>query len=142
MFNKLSVKIAAILILVMIVIMSFFTVYFVRSRSAVMEEELLSKGRIEALAGVDNTFKRTPKFDLRTHADQWWQKRYSLPRDPIVLAEILAATLALVFYVVGNLEFAGRVSQWLLIYAVGYGYVGGLSVWQSTGGRAFRPRLD
>ncbi|KAF0221382.1 MAG: methyl-accepting chemotaxis sensory [Geobacteraceae bacterium] len=52
MFNKLSVKIAAILILVMIVIMSFFTVYFVRSRSAVMEEELLSKGRIEALAGA------------------------------------------------------------------------------------------
>lgn len=52
MFNKLSVKIAAILILVMIVIMSFFTVYFVKSRSASMEDELLSKGRIEALAGA------------------------------------------------------------------------------------------
>ncbi len=52
MFNKLSVKIAAILILVMIVIMSIFTVYFVRSRSASMESELLSKGRIEALAGA------------------------------------------------------------------------------------------
>lgn len=52
MFNKLSVKIAAILILVMIVIMSFFTVYFVRSRSAAMEAELLSKGRIEALTGA------------------------------------------------------------------------------------------
>ncbi len=52
MFNKLSVKIAAILIMVMIVIMALFTAYFVRSRSASMEEELLSKGRIEALTGA------------------------------------------------------------------------------------------
>jgi len=52
MFRKLSVKITATLILVMVVIMSIFTVYFVRSRSAAMEEELLSKGRIEALAGA------------------------------------------------------------------------------------------
>jgi methyl-accepting chemotaxis protein len=55
MFNNLSLKIAAILILVMVVIMTFFTVYFVRSRSASMEGELLSKGRIEALAGAKMT---------------------------------------------------------------------------------------
>src|SRR5512138_293624 len=52
MSRKLSIKIAAILILVMSVIMSLFTIYFVRSRSASMEEELLSKGRIEALTGA------------------------------------------------------------------------------------------
>ena len=52
MFNKLSVKIAAILIMVMVIIMAIFTIFFVRSRVAVMEEELLSKGRIEALAGA------------------------------------------------------------------------------------------
>lgn len=52
MFNKLSVKIAAILIMVMVVIMTIFTIYFVKSRVAVMEEELLSKGRIEALTGA------------------------------------------------------------------------------------------
>ncbi|MCM2358606.1 MAG: methyl-accepting chemotaxis protein [Geobacteraceae bacterium] len=50
MFNRLSVKIAAILILVMTVIMTIFTVYFVRSRSANMEEELLEKGRLATLA--------------------------------------------------------------------------------------------
>jgi methyl-accepting chemotaxis protein len=48
----LSLKIAAILIMVMVVIMTAFTVYFVKSRSENMEEELLSKGRIEALAGA------------------------------------------------------------------------------------------
>ncbi len=52
MSRKLSIKIAAILIMVMVVIMTAFTVYFVKSRSKNMEEELLSKGRIEALAGA------------------------------------------------------------------------------------------
>ena len=52
MFKTLSVKIAAILILVMIAIMSIFTVYFVRTRSAVMEAELLTRGKVEALTGA------------------------------------------------------------------------------------------
>ena len=52
MSQKLSIKIAAILIMVMVVIMAIFTVYFVRARSANMEEELLSKGRIEAMVGA------------------------------------------------------------------------------------------
>jgi methyl-accepting chemotaxis protein len=52
MSRKLSIKIAGILIMVMIVIMSIFTVYFVKSRSENMEEELLSKGRIEAMTGA------------------------------------------------------------------------------------------
>ena len=52
MKNRISVKIVGILILVMVVIMTGFTVYFVNSRSANMEAELLSKGRIEALTGA------------------------------------------------------------------------------------------
>ncbi len=52
MSSKLSVKIAVILIMVMVVIMAAFTFYFVKSRSENMEEELLSKGRIEAMTGA------------------------------------------------------------------------------------------
>lgn len=52
MSQKLSMKIAGILIIVMVAIMSIFTIYFVKSRSANMEEELLAKGRIEALTGA------------------------------------------------------------------------------------------
>jgi methyl-accepting chemotaxis protein len=52
MFKKLSMKIVGILILVMLIIQSAFTVYFVHSRTASMEQELLSKGRIEALTGA------------------------------------------------------------------------------------------
>jgi methyl-accepting chemotaxis protein len=52
MSRKLSLKIAGILIMVMVIIMSIFTVYFVNSRSQNMEEELLSKGKIEAMTGA------------------------------------------------------------------------------------------
>jgi len=52
MSQKLSIKIAVILIMVMVVIMSAFTFYFVKSRSENMEEELLSKGKIEAMTGA------------------------------------------------------------------------------------------
>lgn len=52
MSQKLSMKIAGVLIVVMVVIMSIFTIYFVKSRGANMEDELLSKGRIQALTGA------------------------------------------------------------------------------------------
>ncbi len=52
MTRKLSVKIAGILIIVMIVIMSAFTVYFVRWRSEHMYSEILAKGRILAISGA------------------------------------------------------------------------------------------
>ena len=52
MFRKISVKIAVILILVMAVIMTVFTVYLVQTQSAAKEAELLAKGRIVALTGA------------------------------------------------------------------------------------------
>jgi methyl-accepting chemotaxis protein len=52
MSKKLSVKIVSILIMVMFVIGTAFTVYFVRSRTANMEQELLSKGTILAQTGA------------------------------------------------------------------------------------------
>src|SRR6185369_15778064 len=52
MSQKLSIKIAGILIMVMVVIMTIFTLYFVKSRTESMESELLSKGRIEAMTGA------------------------------------------------------------------------------------------
>ncbi|MCM0081697.1 methyl-accepting chemotaxis protein [Geomonas sp. Red32] len=51
MSNKLSFKIVFALILVQVVIMTAFSVYFVRSRRAAMEDELLAKGKILAQTG-------------------------------------------------------------------------------------------
>src|SRR6185369_12607275 len=75
MTSKLSVKIAGILIIVMIIIMSAFTVYFVRWRSENMHSEMLAKGRILAISGAasmervlteaiaDNRFSMDEVFD-------------------------------------------------------------------------------
>jgi len=52
MSKRLSVKIVGILILVMLVIMSVFTVYFIKTRSANREAELLARGRMEVLSGA------------------------------------------------------------------------------------------
>ncbi|HWI41950.1 MAG TPA: methyl-accepting chemotaxis protein [Verrucomicrobiae bacterium] len=49
MSNRLSVKIAVILIMVMVVIMAAFTIYFVSSGTRSMEEDLLAKGRLAVL---------------------------------------------------------------------------------------------
>ncbi len=52
MTKRLAVKIVGILIFVMMLIMTFFTVYFVRWRSANMYDDLRAKGKILALTGA------------------------------------------------------------------------------------------
>lgn len=52
MSKKLSVKIATILICVMVVIMALFTAFFVWQQTHTLEEEILSKGIIEARTGA------------------------------------------------------------------------------------------
>jgi len=52
MTKRLAVKIVGILIFVMILIMTFFTIYFVRWRSANMYADLKAKGRILAVTGA------------------------------------------------------------------------------------------
>jgi cellulose synthase/poly-beta-1,6-N-acetylglucosamine synthase-like glycosyltransferase len=97
-----------------------------------------TRAALEALLGVDSVFRRTPKFDLRTCADQWRAKQYALPNDAIVWAELAAATLAFVAMLPGIWGHAVNVNQWLLIYGAGYGYVAVLSLWQGHGRRAVR----
>lgn len=52
MFAKLSYRITAVLIMVLVVIMTGFTIYLVAARSEVMEAELLDRGTITARAGA------------------------------------------------------------------------------------------
>jgi len=78
MSKKLSVKIVCVLIMVMIVIMTAFSIYFVSSRSASMENELLSKGRILAQTGA-KSMERILAEALasgRLTPDQLFDERY------------------------------------------------------------------
>jgi methyl-accepting chemotaxis protein len=82
MFNKMSVKISAVLIIVMIVIMTVFTVYFVKARSAVMEEELLAKGKLATLAGarmMEEVLTEAIKSGKFTEAEIFDEKYIPIP---------------------------------------------------------------
>lgn len=77
MTKRLAVKIVGILIIVMVLIMTLFTVYFVRWRSANMHASLQSKGKILAVTGAatmervlteavtDNKFTLEDMFDTK-----------------------------------------------------------------------------
>jgi methyl-accepting chemotaxis protein len=86
MKQKISVKIVGILIMVMVLIMAIFSVYFIRSRSASIEAELLSKGRIEALTGariMERILQDAVDSGKLTEADLFDEKYVPIPdTDP------------------------------------------------------------
>lgn len=92
-----------------------------------------TRAALEALLGIESSFKRTPKFDLRSRADHWSAKRYAVPINGLVLAELAAAGLAFGVILAGYLTKTSQINEWYLVYAGGYGYVALLSLWQSYG---------
>jgi len=82
----------------------------------------------EALAGHPSSFKRTPKFRVENASDRWADKPYTLPFSPLAFGE-----LALAAYALGSILLAlawGNlfIVPYLLLYALGFGYVGILTV--------------
>jgi cellulose synthase/poly-beta-1,6-N-acetylglucosamine synthase-like glycosyltransferase len=93
-----------------------------------------TRGALEALLGIASGFKRTPKFAVhgRSDAKRMRSHHYTLPRDPIVWAEISAALLAFVVYGLGQWGASWHINQWMLMYGLGYGYVAALSLWEGV----------
>ncbi|NJK34471.1 MAG: glycosyltransferase [Oscillatoriales cyanobacterium SM2_2_1] len=90
-----------------------------------------TKAVLAGLLGTGANFRRTPKFAIRHRGDRWQHKQYRIPLDGGAIVELLlcayscgAIALCLVkgFYV--TLPF-------MVLYAISYGYVGGLTLWQS-----------
>lgn len=73
-------------------------------------------------------FSRTPKFAVRDPGDRWEVSRYALSGDPWAWGEACLGVL-----VCGAILASGERwghSAWLAIYALGYLYVAGVSIWQ------------
>lgn len=79
---------------------------------------------IEALLGVNNVFKRTPKFCIEARNDRWLGSRYALPLDGMIFGELALALYAMA--TVGVSLWRGNVFAvpFLLLYVSGFGYVG------------------
>jgi len=95
----------------------------------------------EALWGIEGTFRRTPKFDLRDRHDRWEQSGYALSHDRLAWVELGLGIYALALFTASLFVNHVPATPWLMVYALGYGYVAGMSLWQSLGRRRVVPRL-
>jgi len=91
---------------------------------------------IEALLGVKSEFVRTPKYRVEnTHDESWKRKKYKRKHGWLPLLELSFAV-----YFVFAIAYAVRMHMWgpiafLLLFCFGYGYMGMMSLLQSSGGK-------
>jgi cellulose synthase/poly-beta-1,6-N-acetylglucosamine synthase-like glycosyltransferase len=79
---------------------------------------------VRGLLTRDRAFRRTPKFHVERRGDRWFSKRYALPFQWIILAELALASYALATAVVALAVGKIFAMPFLLLYAGGYGYLG------------------
>jgi len=89
---------------------------------------------IEALAGHESAFARTPKYGIARGSDQWAGKRY---QQAVIIQPLVEIALGLyftmtVFYALANGIYGTL--PFLVLFQVGFLYTGLLSVLQQFGG--------
>jgi cellulose synthase/poly-beta-1,6-N-acetylglucosamine synthase-like glycosyltransferase len=85
-------------------------------------------------AGLSNTganFRRTPKFDIKYSSDRWDNKAYKLPLDATVAIELGLCAYSFLAVVIAASKGYFITLPFMVLYALSYGYVGGLTLWQS-----------
>jgi hypothetical protein len=90
-----------------------------------------TKAVMEALLGVGNVFRRTPKFNVNTRTDPWRSNVYRLPLDGLVVAELLLALYSLLGAGMAAATGHGFAVPFILLYAFGFGYVGLQGLWDA-----------
>lgn len=87
-----------------------------------------TKAVLKAVLGLRQGFQRTPKFSLRWPDDAWVGSVYALGGDSLILGELSLAVFAFVLLAAPGVN-QGFV-PWLLLYAGGFSYVAGVSLYQ------------
>jgi cellulose synthase/poly-beta-1,6-N-acetylglucosamine synthase-like glycosyltransferase len=90
-----------------------------------------TKAVIEALLGVSNEFRRTPKFNVTSTTDRWQNSTYRLPVDGLVLAELALSLYSLAGAWIATNTGNQYAVPFILLYALGFGYVSLQSVWEA-----------
>jgi cellulose synthase/poly-beta-1,6-N-acetylglucosamine synthase-like glycosyltransferase len=86
------------------------------------------------IAGFLNTganFRRTPKFDIKYKSDRWENKAYAVPLDGTALVELGLCAYSFIAVFLAASKGLYLTLPFMLLYAVSYGYVGSLTLWQS-----------
>jgi cellulose synthase/poly-beta-1,6-N-acetylglucosamine synthase-like glycosyltransferase len=85
----------------------------------------------EALLGRHSGFRRTPKYNLNDPRERWGEREYALGFGWESVGEI-ALTIYALIGMLGAWETGQYwVMPFLALYALGFGYVGALSLWHS-----------
>jgi cellulose synthase/poly-beta-1,6-N-acetylglucosamine synthase-like glycosyltransferase len=85
-------------------------------------------------AGLSNTganFRRTPKFDIKHKSDRWENKAYKIPLDATAAIEIGLCVYSAIASVLAFTKGLYITLPFMVLYALSYGYVGGITLWQS-----------
>ena len=86
------------------------------------------------IAGLFNTganFRRTPKFNIKNKDDRWANKAYKIPLDPSSILEICLCFYSCFAFAVAISTHSYSIAPFMALYAIGYGYVGGLTLFQT-----------
>ncbi len=91
-----------------------------------------SRAVAEAVLGIGSEFRRTPKFAVRRRSDRWQASTYALHCSPMVWIELFLSAFAL-FSLAMSWRWQGwrGLSPWLMLYTLGFAYVGGLGLAQA-----------
>ena len=93
---------------------------------------------IEALLGVKSEFVRTPKYSVEKTSDETWKrKKYKRKRGLLPLLELgFALYFVLAIWYAAHLHMWGTI-PFLSLFFFGFGYMGMMSILQTTSGRRF-----
>lgn len=90
-----------------------------------------TKATLEALLGVGNVFCRTPKFNVAAATDRWQESSYRLPVDGLVLGEVALSLYSFIGAALAATHGHQFAVPSILLYAFGFGYVGGQGLWDA-----------
>jgi hypothetical protein len=93
---------------------------------------------LEAALGKNTEFVRTPKHGIRGKLGSWTSKKYRAARSLTPLVELGLAGYFLVALAVAYDHGHYLSMPFLGLFLFGFGYVGGLSLWQGEIGQALR----
>lgn len=85
---------------------------------------------VRGFSSHTQTFHRTPKFHVRTHGQGWAGSIYQIPLDATMGFELFLAAYAGLTSVLA-MDYAPSLVPFMTLYALGFAYVAGLSLWQA-----------
>jgi cellulose synthase/poly-beta-1,6-N-acetylglucosamine synthase-like glycosyltransferase len=99
-----------------------------------------ARAALEALLGIKSSFVRTPKYNVATQRDNWLSQamKYQRKKGWLPFLELItAAYFAFIIFYAASRGIFGTI-PFLLLFLLGYGYSGIMSLFQATLQRFFK----